>query len=81
MAVYMSVHHVLAWCLQRPSEGIGLSETRVIDRHWKLNLCPLAEQSVLLITGLSHLLLGVPLDCKKGTLSGPITGRYAHLIG
>jgi hypothetical protein len=49
----MSVHHLHAWCLQRPEEGVVSSGTGVIDGRelpcgcLELNLSPLEEQPVL----------------------------------
>jgi hypothetical protein len=31
LLAYVSVHHVCAWCPQRPEEGTGSSETEVTD--------------------------------------------------
>lgn len=55
-SAHKSVHRVLAWCLQKPEEGIGSPETEVMVgcelpcAFWELNLAPLEEQSVSLTT-------------------------------
>lgn len=52
LPVCMSVHHVCAWCLQRPGEGIRSSGTGFTDgcgspcRCWESNLGSLQEQPV-----------------------------------
>lgn len=46
----MSVHHICAWCCQRPEEGVrsrgtGVTNSCELTRgHWQLNLDPLEEQ-------------------------------------
>lgn len=50
----MPLHHVCAWYLKGPEEGIGFSETGVVGgcempcRCWKQNLDPLKQQSLTL---------------------------------
>jgi hypothetical protein len=50
------VYHMNTWCLLRPEENVGASETEVIDDCelpcgcWELNLGLLEEQPVLLST-------------------------------
>lgn len=54
LTIYMPVHHLHGWCLQRPEEDVGSSGTGAINgcelswRCLELNLSPSEEQPVLL---------------------------------
>ena len=52
LSLCMSGYHVPAWCPQSPEEGVGPSGTGVTDGCgcWNLNLSPLEEQPVLVVT-------------------------------
>lgn len=55
----MSVHHIHAWCLRKPEEGVRFSQAGVAEGYvmrsgyWDLNLHPLEEQPWLLTAELS----------------------------